>query len=307
MVCLLAATATAQALPPGVEATFVRAGGNRARLERAFADVPTAQRASLAFLLEHLPDADAQALDSTFLVREVARAHAARGAVAWGAQLPDELCLGCVLPDAQANERREDWRSDCQARFLPTVLACRTPGEAAQKLNETVFATLGVHYSTGRARADQAPSESIAQGKASCTGLSILLADACRACCVPARLVSVKWPHKAGNHTWVEVFDGTAWRFVGADEPDPAGLDRGWFVGDAGHWAAADAAHSIWAVSFAATGQRFAAGWGRGIEPWGIDVSARYAPAAGAAAGPGQQPARGTGQDDATPAQPQRV
>ena len=155
------------------------------------------------FLLEHLPDADAKALDARFLLREVGQAHAARAAVPWGAQLADGLFLGYVLPYAQANEAREDWRTDFARRFLPLVRDCSTPGEAALRLNAAIFGLLGVHYSTARARADQAPSASIAQGKASCTGLSILLADACRACCVPARLVSVRWPHKDGNHTWV--------------------------------------------------------------------------------------------------------
>lgn len=283
VVWLFASALPAQA-SPAAPAAFARAGDNQVALAQAWRDVPDAQRPALAFLLEHMPEADARTLSAAFLLREVRLAHEARAAVPWGARLSDELFFGFVLPYAQANERREDWRTDFQARFLPTVRDCKTPGEAARKLNETIFATLGVHYSTGRSRADQAPSESIAQGKASCTGLAILLADACRACCVPARLVSVLWPHKPGNHTWVEVWDGEAWRFVGADEPDPAGLDRGWFVGDAGKCAAADRAHRIWAVSFADTGERFAAGWGRGIELWGTDESARYAPASRAAA-----------------------
>ena len=262
--------------PPPVTATFARAGSNRAELERAWQQVPEPQRASLAFLLEHLPDGDATTLAAAFLLLETALAHEARASVPWGKELAEPLFLNFVLPYAQANETREDWRSDLLRRFLPTVVDCKTPGDAAKKLNETVFNALNVHYSTGRARADQAPSASIAQGKASCTGLSILLADACRACCVPARLVSVQWPHKDGNHTWVEVWDGAAWRFVGADEPDPAGLDRGWFTGDAAKCAAAPRANRLWAVSFAKTGERFAAGWGRGIELWGEDVSARY-------------------------------
>lgn len=279
---LLATALCAQDVPSAVAATLAKAGANRPELATAWRDVPDAQRPAMAFLLEHLPAADAGRLTAVFLLREVRLAHEARAAVPWGAALPDELFFGHVLPYAQANERREDWRSGFQSRFLPLVRTCRTPGEAAKKLNETIFGMLGVHYSTARARAEQAPSESIAQGKASCTGLSILLADACRACCVPARLVSVQWPHKQGNHTWVEVWDGDAWRFCGADEPDPAGLDRGWFVGDAAQCATADAEHRIWAVSYAATGTRFQAGWGRGVQLWGTDESARYAPAAAA-------------------------
>ncbi|MFM1873421.1 MAG: hypothetical protein RL398_2843, partial [Planctomycetota bacterium] len=258
-----------------------RAGDHRGEWETALRDAPAAHRGALQFLLQHMPDADARTLSAEFVLRNVALAEQARAAVPWGATLTDELYLGYVLPYAQANEKREDWRSDFVARFLPKVRDCKTPGEAAKLLNETVFAELNVHYSTGRARADQAPSESIAQGKASCTGLSILLADACRACAVPARLVSVVWPHKAGNHTWVEVWDGAEWRFLGADEPDPAGLDRGWFVGDAAlAAAAADSAKQPWAVSFARTDTRFVAGWTRGVELWGVNRRTKYGAAA---------------------------
>ena len=244
---------------------------------RAQAPVPDEQRASLEFLRKNLPEQDAQTLAPRFLEQQVALAHAAKALVPWGKTLDDQLFLNFVLPYAQANERREDWRSGFVERFLPLVVECVDPGAAAKKLNESIFAALKVHYSTQRKAADQCPSESIAQGKATCTGLAILLADACRACCVPARLVSVRWPHKAGNHTWVEVWDGGAWRFVGADEPDPKGLDRGWFTGDAAQCATADPEHRVWAVSFAATGQRFRAGWNPSVELHGIDVSARYA------------------------------
>ncbi|MGE3171535.1 MAG: transglutaminase domain-containing protein [Planctomycetota bacterium] len=238
---------------------------------------------ALTFLQQHMPAADRAALPPELLQSRVDAALAARAAVPWGADLPEALFLNHVLPYAQADEPREDWWTDFARRFLPRVADCATPGAAALRLNELVFDELGVHYSTGRKRALSAPSESIAQGKATCTGLSILLADACRACCVPARLVSVRWPHRDGNHTWVEVWDGAAWRFVGADEPDPNGFDRAWFTADAARCAGADRAHRIWAVSFAPTGERFAPGWGPG-ELWGEDVTARYAQADGDAA-----------------------
>jgi len=98
---------------------------------------------------------------------------------------------------------------------------------------------------------------------------------------VPARVVSVRWPHKRGNHTWVEIWDGQQWRFCGADEPDPKGLDRAWFTRDASKCVGADREHRIRAVSYENTGERFRAGWGRGVELWGIDVTERYAPVLG--------------------------
>lgn len=282
-------------LSPGLAATLAAAGDNRVELEKALDAVTAAERTSLEFLLTHMPKHDAQTLSAEFLVGQVKAAHLARAQAPWGSDLSDELFRAFVLPYVQATEKRMDWRSDFARRFTSMVADCKTPGEAALRLNGAIFAALGVRYSTSRARADQDPQSSIAQGKASCTGLSILLADACRAVAVPARLVSVMWPHKAGNHTWVEVWDGRAWRFVGAAEPDPNGLDRAWFVGDAARCRSDDPTHAIWAVSFAATAQRFRAGWAPDVELNGIDVTQRYAPAPAAA---DNGPATQAGSDD---------
>ena len=263
--------------PPWLQERLARAQDNAGSIRRAWRQVEDEHRESLAFLLAHMPDRDLRALSAEFLLGQLQLAHDVRARVAWSAQVPEALFCRYVLPYAQANEAREDWRTALAARFVPLVEGCRTPGEVARKLNETIFEALGVRYSTNRNRPDQAPSESIEQGRASCTGLSILLADACRACAVPARLVSVRWPHRRGNHSWVEIWDGSAWRFVGAGEPDPQGLDRAWFVGDAARCEGAERPNRIWAVSFASTGERFTAGWGRNIELWGVDVTARYA------------------------------
>ena len=71
--------------------------------------------------------------------------------------------------------------------------------------------------------------------------------------CVPARLVGTPlWANKRGNHTWVEVWD-KGWHFTGACEPDPNGLDRGWFVGDAAQAKKDSFEHAIYAASFKKT------------------------------------------------------
>ncbi|MEC9047779.1 MAG: transglutaminase domain-containing protein [Planctomycetota bacterium] len=277
LAALIPPEAGAQELSEDMRRAVARAGERRDEFEAGFAGLGRAGREAYAFLLRHMPARDFARVAPALLLESVELAQRARAAVPWGSQLSEDLFHNFVVPYAQADETRESWRPSMTRQFLPLVADCQTPGEAAQVLNREIFNKVNVHYSTGRKRALASPSESIAQGKATCTGLSILLADACRACCVPARLVSVRWPHKAGNHTWVEVWDGAAWRFCGADEPDPAGLDRAWFVGDARKCADADRAHRVWAVSFAATGERFAAGWGAG-RLWGVDVTARYAP-----------------------------
>ena len=68
---------------------------------------------------------------------------------------------------------------------------------------------------------------------ASCTGLSILLIDACRAVGVPARFVGTPlWSDGSGNHSWVEVWDD-GWHFTGAAEPTGDALNKAWFTGRA--------------------------------------------------------------------------
>lgn len=274
---LFAAAAAAQQASNRAAAALARTGEARPAYERAWQQVDGAERLSYEFLLQHMPERDIGKVSPAALLENVRLAHTVRETVSWGSGLTDEMFRNYVVPYAQANETRESWRPEMVEKFLPLVRDCKTAGEAARKLNETIFHVVKVHYSTQRRRADQSPSESIEQGKASCTGLSILLADACRACSVPARLISVRWPHKRGNHTWVEVWDGDAWRFVGADEPDPKGFDRAWFVGDAQKCSGADRDHRIWAVSFEQTEDRFAAGWGQKL--WGHDVTSRYAKA----------------------------
>jgi transglutaminase-like putative cysteine protease len=146
--------------------------------------------------------------------------------------VPKELFLRDVLPYANLDERRDDWRGDFRARFAPLVAGCRSAAEAAQVLNRAVFPALRVKYhATKRQKPNQSPQESAQIGYASCSGLSIILVDACRAVGVPARVAGTPlWADGSGNHTWVEVWD-RQWHFVGAAEPGP--LDQTWFVDNA--------------------------------------------------------------------------
>ena len=105
------------------------------------------------------------------------------------------------------------------------------------------------------------PGESIQSGIATCTGLSILLVDACRSVGIPARVAGTPmWSNLRGNHTWVEIWDGE-WHFAGAAEPDAAGLDHGWFVHDATTAKRDVPEHAIYATSFRRTGISFPLVW----------------------------------------------
>ncbi|QDU86271.1 Transglutaminase-like superfamily protein [Planctomycetes bacterium Pla163] len=267
------------ALDAALERAGDRAEAWRAALAAA-AEFDPDLGADLRFLVEHMPTRDLLELEPSWVVRDAMLAREAWSQAPWHEQVPLEMFRDAILPYANVDEPREDWRPELRARFLPLVAECTTPGEAAQVLNREVFAALGVKYSTKRRRANQAPSETIEQGLASCTGLSILLADACRAVGVPARLAGIgAWPHKNGNHTWIEVWDGEAWRFTGAAEYDANGLDRAWFVGDARHAVKGDRLHAVMAVTWRSGGGSFHLPWAPEAA-WvnGVDVSDRYAP-----------------------------
>ena len=156
---------------------------------------------------------------------------------------------------------------------------CKTATEAVQALNRELFKKINVHYNLGRKKTNQNPTESIEQGKATCTGLSIILVDACRAVGVPARIAGVpSWAQKEGNHTWVEIWDGD-WFFTGADEYNTNGLNLAWFNRDAALTVrSTNAINQIYASSWRRTGQYFPLAWDLDSrEVPGVNVSARYA------------------------------
>ena len=260
-----------------VAAAIGRAGDNAVAIRSALESVPPGDRGALRFLIAGMPTADLRTLSAEFLLDEVAQATSARRAAPWGDRIPDDVFLDAVLPYAHVTETREAWRADLRARCLPLIEGCATPSEATRRINEQLFKALGVRYSTARRRADQSPAETIGQGVASCTGLSILLADACRSVGIPARLAGIaEWPGKGGNHTWVEVWDFDGWHFVGAAEPDPKGLDRAWFAADAARAVPGDPRNGIWALAWGPTGSTFPLVWRRGEAAAAVDVTARY-------------------------------
>jgi Transglutaminase-like superfamily len=261
-----------------VEHALGKAKDNRSVLAKALNTVPKEQRKGMAFLIGNMPDGDLQALKADFLLTNCELAYKARAETPWGKEIPEDIFLNDVLPYANVDESRDAWRKEFYDLCMPIAKTCKTPSEAAQKINGELFKTLKVKYSTERKAPNQSPKESIEQGKASCTGLSIVLSDACRAVCVPARLVGTPlWANKRGNHTWVEIWDKT-WHFTGACEPDPSGLDRGWFVGDAAQAKKDSFEHAIYATSFRKTDQHFPLVWALGYK--GVpaeNVTDRYA------------------------------
>jgi hypothetical protein len=260
-----------------VESALIQAKANRAELEKALHAAPKEQRPGIAFLIANMPDKDLKALKADFLLKNLDLAYQARAKMPWGKSVPEAIFLNDVLPYASVTETRESWRQEMMDLCVPMVKDCKNLTDAAQALNAALFAKLKVKYSTQRVRPDQSPGQSIKTGMASCTGLSILLIDACRSVGVPARIVGIpKWPNKPGNHMWVEVWDG-AWHFTGACEHDKNGLDRAWFTGDAAFAKKDSVMNAIYASSFKRTKTTFPLVWQlSGKDVFAENVTDRY-------------------------------
>ena len=265
--------------PTSVKTALVAAGTNGPELVTALNSAPLEQREGLVFLLENMPERDLTSLSAKFLTNNLALAYQAFAAAPWNQQVSKELFFNDVLPYVCANESRDEWRQLLREKAAPLIADCKTPGEAALRINQKLFGLLKVRYSTERKKADQSPLETMESGIATCTGLSILLVDACRAVGIPARVAGTPlWWNQRGNHTWVEVWDG-GWHFTGAAEADPNGLDRGWFTHDASQARRDMPQHSIYATSFRKTGLAFPMVWARTVQYVSAEnVTDRYTP-----------------------------
>jgi hypothetical protein len=217
-------------LAAAVDAALHKAGANADELCRALADVGDQCRPGMVFLIANMPDRDLVGLKAAFLVEDVQLAYQAWRQAPWSAEMSESQFFQYILPYAHFNERRDNWRRDFYERFHERAWTFRDPIDATKWLNDTLNDTVNVHYHAfKRPKSDQSPYESIAASYASCTGLSVLLADACRAVGIPARLAGVaRWTKTPGNHTWVEVWGGP-------NAPDGAPAIRRWYnIGDTG-------------------------------------------------------------------------
>jgi hypothetical protein len=173
--------------------------------------------------------------DGGIAVPTVELALGVRMRFGWAASVPRSIFRSSVLPYANVNEARTDWRQLMTNTLTPVLAAVPNStslADVATLVNGKLWPALG--GLTGRKtivfQGDQTPLvfdslSTILFGSASCTGISITLVDALRAAGVPARLVGTPaWHAKPsdGNHNWVEAWLGRdkGWRFI---EGIPAG------------------------------------------------------------------------------------
>ncbi len=206
-------------------------------------------RDELAYLIAHMPAADRDTMSLALLAENVRLAHQVREQYPWAQALPEEVYLTDVLPYYVVDEVRDAWREELYTLFAPAVDTCSTLEEAIRAVNSHIPALTGVHYNTLREKTNQSPRESMRQGMASCTGLSILLVDAYRAVGIPARFVgTASWHDNRGNHSWTEVWLNGQWRVT--EYYFPSQLDHLWFMADASKANPADRRYAIYATRF---------------------------------------------------------
>jgi len=241
---------------------------NQKQLIKAIKQAPKKQKEAILFLIANMPERDLRTISAKYLLKNTKYAYQALNKAKWKKQIPTEIFLNEILPYCTINERRDDWRQEFSTRFYPLVKNCKSPGKAAEILNKKMWKMINVIYSTKRPKPDQSPYESIQAKLASCTGLSILLIDACRSVGIPARMAGIpSWTHKRGNHSWVEIWD-KGWHMLGAF--DCSKLDDSWFLADTGKADPNNPIHTIYATSFKKTNNYFPCVW---------NIQLRYIPA----------------------------
>lgn len=244
---------------PLLDQALSKAGDNAVELRKALDASDSTTREGMAFLISYMPERDLQSLSADILLENVTYAYKARAEFPWAKAIPDSLFLNDVLPYVSLNETRENWRKDFYERFSKYVANCQTIFEAIDSVNRNIRDEVMVDYNTKREKPDQSPSESIRQGMASCSGLSILLTDALRAVGIPSRVAGTpNWHDKRGNHNWSEVWADGKWYFT---EYYPNQLDRAWFLADAGKADKNNPEHAIYASSFQPTEISFPLVW----------------------------------------------
>ncbi|MCU4177626.1 transglutaminase-like domain-containing protein [Carboxylicivirga sp. N1Y90] len=258
-----------------IDIAISKAGTNAPELMAAINQSPSEQKEAMAFLIAYMPERDLTTLSSQFLLNNVNLAYKTKEKYSWNKSLPDSIFFNEVLPYASLNERRDDWRGDFSQRFGKYVEECSDMRSAIDSINKNIRDELLVDYNTKREKPDQSPYESIEQRMASCSGLSILLTDAFRSVGIPSRIAGTpNWHDKRGNHNWSEVWVDGQWYFT---EYYPSGLNKGWFLADAGKAIPNDKEHAIYASSFKPTKKYFPLVWDSTITYVPAeDVSWRY-------------------------------
>ncbi|MDG1839101.1 MAG: transglutaminase-like domain-containing protein [Phycisphaerales bacterium] len=209
----------------------------------------TPHDADVAFLNAHMPASEVDRVSQARLSHHANVMRTAWKGSPWQEDVDVTLWREAILPPTHVSERCEDWCDVLIERLQGVDTSGKTVKQAVSTLNAAIGDTLDVQYHPTKRRVpDQGPLETMELGWSSCTGLSILLANACRTRGIPARLAGTPlWVDDSGNHTWVEVWADGRWHHVEA--ADPNSWDSAWFDAKAAEAVnETDPMHRIYAV-----------------------------------------------------------
>jgi hypothetical protein len=253
------------------------AGKRKREWTSAIQRAPAAHREAFAFLLAHMPQPDLRGLSGDYVLSNLDLAFRVQDEVPCSMVVPRELFLNYVVPYAQINERRDPWRSEFFARFAETARRSASIQDAVLTLNQMVFEQLAVRYNPERApQRVLSPKQAVASAWAGPWSLSIMLANACRAVGIPARLVTAHpTPPDAEPLCWVEVWDHGKWHLVAAGIQGT--YDVAWFNDKIRITAKSRNNLRIYAASYLRTGTAFPCGTDDDSHlPDAVDISDTY-------------------------------
>ena len=274
IVVALFAICPKQTYSPEVEEA-INASSRPEALHQLLAQCEGAHREALEYLITYMPDADRDTMSLELLKENVEYALIAHDKYPWAQTLPKEIFYSDVLPYYVVDEVRDSWRRELHDLFAPVVDTCATLYDAICAVNKNIPMMTGVEYNTRREKTNQSPRESMRQGMASCTGLSILLVDACRAVGIPARFVgTASWHDNRGNHSWTEVWLDGEWHVT--EYYFPSALDHLWFMADAAKANPSDRNYAIYATRFGQASDWFPMVWCAKEESDPVDSLPQY-------------------------------
>lgn len=184
----------------------------------------------LRYILGTLPPSDLAEYGAAFFLNILRQALAARRDFSWCGDLSERQFLLQVAYPRIHDEALSDCRELFRRALEPRVrgLSLR---EAILEVNR--WCAEQVTYRPTDDRTGSA-LEVYRRGFGRCGEESVFAVMALRSVGIAARQVYCPWwSHCDDNHAWVECWDGSDWRYLGACEPEPV-LDRGWFPPAAG-------------------------------------------------------------------------
>jgi hypothetical protein len=151
----------------------------------------------------------------------------------WAAEVPKDIFFEYVLPYANVNEGRSDWR-ELMLPVVQSVISASGQNPDEMTTEDVVYTVndglwngafgKNIVFKSSQTPKIYDPMSTLAFGYASCTGVSIFFIDALRSIGVAARIAGTPaWNGQAsnGNHNWLEIWSpGVGWQFI---EAAPAG------------------------------------------------------------------------------------